>query len=145
MVKVEESVIINVPLEKVFVAGSDPETHLLWETTTIKVEKLSQGSMGKGSKHRGSIRFLGQIINWESVVAEFITDNRVEYAIAARSMRFREKWHFEESEKNTRVTFIFEGNLQGLLRLITPIAVREWQKQARKDLAEMKVVLESKN
>jgi hypothetical protein len=145
MVRVEESVIVDLPVEKVFASGSDPETHLQWETTTIKVDKLSQGPMGKGTRHRGSIRFLGQIIDWESVVSEFVPDSKVEYRIASGSMQFREKWNFTSAEQSTRVTFIFEGDLQGLLKFISPIAVLEWKRQARKDLAKMKNVLELKN
>ena len=144
MVRVEANTIVKLPVEEVFKSAGDPEIHLQWETSTVKLDKLSTGPMGKGTKHRGDVKFLGQIINWESEVANYIPRSKVEYNIAAGSMKFKEVWNFEEVEKNTKVTFIFEGNLQGLLRLISPIAVREWQKQANKDLATMKDILEAK-
>jgi len=142
MVRVVANVIVKLPIERVFDAASDPETHLQWETSTIKVIKVSVGPMGIGTKHQGSVRFLGQRINWESEVIEYHPNSRVVYSITAGSMQFKEKWHFEDVEQNTKVTFIFEGDLRGFLRLFSPVAVWAWQRQAYKDLAKMKTILE---
>ena len=142
MVRIVADVIVELPRETVFDAASDPETHLQWETSTIKVIKVTVGPMGIGTKHQGSVRFLGQRINWESEVIEYQPNSRVEYGITAGSMQFKEKWNFEDVEQNTKVTFIFEGDLCGFLRLISPIAVWAWRRQAHKDLARMKTVLE---
>ena len=59
-------------------------------------------------------------------------------------MQFDENWIVEPINKDAKVSFVFEGNLQGFLQLLGPIAVRAWQKQAETDLARMKKFLETK-
>jgi len=145
MVKVEAGITVNVPIGEVFASACDPEIHLQWETTTIKLEKLSEGPMGKAARHRGSVKFLGKVIDWESVVSEFIPESRVEYNICSGSMQFKEIWLFEEIGQDTRVRFIFKGNLSGLLQLISPVAVHAWRRQAVNDLSAMKKTLELKS
>lgn len=143
MTRVESSKVIDLPLEEVFASVRDPVQHLQWESSTLQVEQTSESPIGMGARHRGAIRFLGRRIDWTSEVTSYEPNTRVVFRVDAGSMELDESWILEPVEGGTRVTFVFEGELRGFWRLVGPIAVRMWQRQAEKDLANMKVVLEA--
>jgi len=67
--KVEQNIVINLPVNEVFAYLSDLENLVEWTSTTVAVKKMVAGTMGVGAVVRCTVRFLGR---WLEMTFEII-------------------------------------------------------------------------
>jgi uncharacterized membrane protein len=67
--KLEHSVIINLPPEEIFAYMSDLENLVDWSSVVISARKISPGAIHVGATVRGTFRFLGR---WLDVSFEIV-------------------------------------------------------------------------
>ena len=71
MINVQVSIVINRPLEEVFVFLSNLENNLKWRSGMIKAEKISEDPTGVGTTYRMINNFFGRQVEGEAVVTEY--------------------------------------------------------------------------
>ena len=69
MIDIEDSVIINQPVEKVFAFATNLENNICWQSDVILSEQTSEGPFGRGATYRLVNRFMGQFFDSEGVIA----------------------------------------------------------------------------
>src|SRR3712207_2635094 len=119
MFKVSESAVIERPPSEVFPIAADPHTQLQWDSSTLKsVEKLTPGSLGKGSRYRGKFKGLGTL---EYEFAEYEPVQRFAHRTKMPMGKVRHVFTFEPVAQGTRLTQegYLEPNLLG--RLMWPV------------------------
>ncbi len=72
--KFENSVVINRPVKRVFDFVTDISNNPKWQTDILELEVSSEGSIELGSTYRCVNRFLGQRIEAEVVVTDYVPD-----------------------------------------------------------------------
>lgn len=100
---------------EVFDVAADPEIQLKWDQgTLLKVEKLTQEPLGKGSRYRGKFKGMGTV---EYEFAEFDRPRRFSHAARIMMGEIRHVFTFEPVVGGTKL--IQEGklkpNLPGML------------------------------
>ncbi len=69
--KVEQSIVINLPAEKISDYVTDVDNLVEWSGAVIAVRKTSPGAIHVGETFRGTIRFLGRWLDLTFEIVEF--------------------------------------------------------------------------
>jgi len=115
------------PVAEVFDTAADPEKQAVWEPETLKrIEKLTPGPLGQGSRYRGKFKGMGTV---EYEFPEYEPPKRFAHRAKVPFGVMRHIFTFEETPEGTRMTQvgILEPNLLG--RVMTPVMARMMPKR----------------
>lgn len=143
MARIEASVVINRPINDVFVYVTDAESWLQWESGLLEVEQTSEGPMGVGTTFRGANKALGRRMEWTSEITEYKPNRKWGQKIISKGWSTVESLTFEPVEGGTRVTLFSQLETSGFFRLVASITARMMQKQIEGNLAKLKGILEA--
>ena len=144
MVRVEEHVTINRPIDEVFAYASDIERQPEWVSPLTDSRKSSSGPTSVGTTYLQTAKFLGRRMEMECEITGY-EPPRV-YAFRAKSGPLHMEMQFtltSEGPDTTEITQVAEGESGGLLKLADPILARTMKKQFEADLETLKTILES--
>jgi uncharacterized membrane protein len=143
MVRVEESVIINRPVEEVFAYTTDISRFPEWSVLVQESEKVSDGPVGLGTTLRTAIQFLGRKFVSEQVVTEFVPDTVFAGKSVSGPIALTITSVYEPAEGGTKFTQVIEGDAKGFFGLADPILARVGKRQLQAQLGTLKDLLES--
>ena len=142
MINVQVNIVINRPLEEVFVFLSNLENNLKWRSGMIKAEKISEGPIGVGTTYRMINNFFGRRVEGEAVVTEYELNRK--YATMNKSgLPIKTQRVFEPVEGGTRVTFSVETEVGGFFKLVEPLMARIGKRRLEADAVMVKELIES--
>ena len=142
--KFEESIFIKRPVADVFAYVSDYSTHPKW-ADAVRVDILTDGPMGVGTKVYYVDRFIGREVGMESEITVYEPPNRMGYKIIT-GMSAEALQTFTEENGGTRLTWEYWANMSGLLsmfKVAESLMVKQGKKQISGSLAKLKIELES--
>jgi uncharacterized protein YndB with AHSA1/START domain len=144
MVKVDTSVLINQPIEKVFEFVTTPENDAQWYIGVESRDHTPGEPAGVGSTSQSTIRFLGVpvTVTWEVIEYEaptMIAVKTIEGPISVKSGYTLEA----VEEGQTKVAVHGEADVGGLFSLAEPLVERMAQRQWEASFENLKDVLES--
>jgi uncharacterized membrane protein len=144
-IKVQKSVVIDLPTPEVFAYVCDVENMLDWSSTTISIRKISPGAMCAGATVRSTFRFLGRWLNVVFEVVEYSTERCLTLKSIAGSPPSLFCYLFEPAEGGrTRVTE--EAIVQlvgGAADRTNPVISSAVTRQIEYDLQTLKEMLEA--
>ncbi len=122
---VEQMFFVARPPEEVFDYVTSPANLSSWQTSNRSGEPLTEGPPGIGSRFRERTNPpLGKVFEQVTEFTEFDRPRRVHVHIVERRYPVDGTWTFEPDRGGTRVGFVAEGELTGLLKLLEPLARR---------------------
>jgi uncharacterized protein YndB with AHSA1/START domain len=121
--RIEETVLIGRPPEGVFDYITDPANLGSWQTSKTAVEQLTPGPPGLGTRGRERTK-PARGKEFEQIVefTEFQRPHRLHVHIVEGPYPIDGTWTFEAEGGGTRLHFIAEGPLRGILWLVSPLA-----------------------
>lgn len=144
MVKVETSVLINQPIEKVFEFVTTPENDSQWYIGVKSRDHTPGEPAGVGSTSMSEIRFLGVAMEVEWEVTEYKPPNKIEVKTTKGPVSVEAEYSFKATaEGQTKVGVEGEADVSGVFSLAEPIVERMAQRQWEASFENLKDVLES--
>lgn len=143
MARIEESVDIKQPVEKVFAYQTEAKNWSKWWSFIPEAEQTSQGPMGVGTTFKGTSRLLGLRMKWVGKTTEYELNRKWAKNITAGSIMLEERPTFDPIEIGTRLTIIFDIKVGGLMKLFSPMIVSSMRKETKKSLINLKSILEA--
>jgi carbon monoxide dehydrogenase subunit G len=143
MIKIEESIIINRPVEEVWKFVSNIENATKWDRGVLEARQTSKGPIGVGSTLQTRRQMLGRQRIGKLRVSEYVPNRMI--ALQASLGQIAEaqiRYSFEPVDSGTRMTGISEVELHGAWRLITPILNLMLERDGREDMANIKRIME---
>ena len=143
MIKVESSVIINQPIEKVFEFMTNPENDAKWYFGLESKDHTPGEPAGVGSTSQSKIRFLGVpvTVTWE--VTEYEPPKMIKAKTVEGPVTVEGTYTFEAvAEGQTKVSVHGEADLVGIFDLAEPLVERMAQRQWDAGFENLKDVLE---
>jgi uncharacterized protein YndB with AHSA1/START domain len=107
MAKIERTVIINAPVEKVFAYITDPMTLLEYLPSMMDVKDVTLTEQGIGSHYRWVYKMAGIPFEGESTVIEFIPNVR-RVVQSKRGIVSTWTWAFEPHDGGTKLSLVVE-------------------------------------
>jgi len=143
MARIEESVEIRRPPDKVFAYTTDAKTWTKWQATFPEAEQTSQGPVVVGTTFKGSIHMMGLTMKWTAKATEYEANKKFGKNIACGSIANEQHNTYEPIEKGTRFTIVYNMKVGGLMMLFSPMIVCSTRKALKKALGNLKGNLEA--
>ncbi|MEP7369506.1 MAG: SRPBCC family protein [Dermatophilaceae bacterium] len=126
--RLQRTVTVEKPLEKVFAYLSDFTTTTEWDPGTVKTI-LASGDGGFGTEYLNTSTFAGRETQLTYVVQELVPNHRIclrgenKTVVAHDTMTFREVGS-ETTGAKTEVTYTADFTFKGVAKLIAPLMTR---------------------
>jgi carbon monoxide dehydrogenase subunit G len=143
MARIEESVEIKRPADKVFAFTTDAKTWTKWQSTFPDAEQTSQGAVGVGTTFKGSIRMMGLTMKWTAKAIEYETNRKFGKNIVCGPITNEQHNTYDPIEGGTKFTIVYNMKVGGLMKLFSPMIVSSTRKALQKALGNLKSVLEA--
>lgn len=117
-----ETIQTDLDREAAFAFVADFANAPAWDPGTATAERIDAGPVGVGARYRLGVRMRGGITPMEYRITEFEAPRRVVLSGHGSGVRATDTITFETSGAGTRVDYVAEIHLEGLLRLIEPLA-----------------------
>ena len=143
MIKVNSSVLVNQPIEKVFEFVTTPENDAQWYIGVESRDHTPGEPAGVGSTSQSEIRFLGipMTVTWK--VTEYELPKKIAVQSIEGSVSIKAAYTFETAgEGQTKVTVSGEAEVGGVFSLAEPLVERMAQRQWDASFENLKDVLE---
>ena len=144
-VHMEDSVQINAPIEAVFAYLTDFRNTSKWHKNMKKVGWKSDGPYGVGSEYDWIETFAGIKMDIGGLITSWDPPFSFTWKPGNSPFPMTGGWIFVEKGKSTLVTRYSDNQLSGLFKLLNSIMVPMAKSQVRKELQELKRLIEAIN
>ena len=141
MIEIDENVMIDRPVERVFAFVTDFKNNTLWQTNVILSEQTSEGPLGEGTTYRLVNRFMGKHLDSEGIISAYVPNQVCSYRFLSGPVDGESRYLFSSVNGGTRFTTIGSISLN-MLKSVEFLARRKARRQVRKDLQTLKKILE---
>ena len=107
MARIEESVEIKCPVDKVFAYTTVASNWPKWHGTIPEAEQTSQGQVGLGTTFRGKYRMMGQTLKWTAKVTEYTTNKKWAKVIDSVSVIIDEHLIYDTIDSGIKFTIVY--------------------------------------
>ncbi len=146
MIRIEESVEINRPVEEVFSYATNPENFPQWVGNVIEVRKDASGPLREGTSFTVEQKLLGRRFEAPFEVIAYEPNRRYAHRSTGGPVPVTMNFTYDEpvSSEGTRLTQRNEGEPGGFFRLVGPVLERALRRQMRTNLENLKDLLEAR-
>ena len=144
MVKFNESIHIQQPVQSVFSYTTDLSNNSQWQSDVLDVQQTSEGPFGVGATYRCINRFMGKEIETEGVISEYAPEKKFSFRFTSGPVTGESSFIFEPVNEGTKFTTVGELDID-LFRMAGFIIRRAAKAQIKNDLLNLKKVLENGN
>jgi uncharacterized membrane protein len=143
MTHIEESIIINRPIEEVFAYVSDFRNTAQWQSGVVDVRVTPEGPMGVGTQATVVRAFLGRRLEMTVEMIEY--EPPTKQAFKAISGPPTTNWRrFEPTAEGTKLSQVIDFHAGGFFALAEPLVARSIRRAVHGGLADLKDLLESR-
>ena len=143
MIHIEESIIINRPIEEVFAFMSETKNLPLWQTDVVEARHAPEGPVQVGTKMSIVRAFMGRKMEGTADIVEYAPPTRYAYKTTS-GPEVTGVNTCEAVAEGTRFTTMFDMQTGGLFSLADPLVSRTIKRSVESGLATLKDVLESR-
>lgn len=144
MLRLEKSVVINQPIEKVFEFVGNPENDSLWQTQIQEAKITSDGPIGVGSTTSQTAHFLGRGIETTGEITKYERNRMFAWKSTSGPIPGEGQTTVEaEGEGQTKVTIMANLDIGGFFKLAEPLVARSGRRQIEANMANLKDILEA--
>ena len=136
--RLQRTVVVDKPLDKVFAYLSDFTTTTEWDPGTVTTV-LDRGDGGVGTTYLNTSAFLGRKTQLTYVVQEFVPGKRIRLRGENQTVIATDTMSFRAAETGTEVTYAAEFTFKGPARFLAPLlrpALERLGNQAEASLRE---------
>lgn len=144
MVKVESSVLVNQPIEKVFEFVTTPENDAKWYLGLESRDHTPGEPAGVGSTSESTIRFAGVSMTVEWEVTAYDPPSMIKVKTTKGPVSIEAGYTFESvNGGQTKISVVGEADVSGVFSLAEPLVERMAQRQWDASFENLKDVLEA--
>lgn len=143
MARIEESVEIKRPADKVFAYMIDVKTWPRWDSGLLEAEQTSPGQMGIGTTIRADMRAMGRRMALTAKVTEYEPNKKWGGTVSSGNMQLEEHFIFDSIAGGTKLTRVYDVQLGGILKLLAPMVLSSMRSGSKKSLSNLKSILEA--
>jgi len=140
--RIEESIEIKRPIDRVFAYTTDVESWPKWQPFP-EAEQTSQGPMGVGSTTKGTIRMMCLTMKWTAKVTEYELDRKLGKNISSGPITIEQHNTYDPIEEGTKFTIAYNIKVGGFMKLFSPIVITLIRRGLKKALSNLKGILET--
>jgi carbon monoxide dehydrogenase subunit G len=130
------------PLEEVFRFVGDFANTERWDPGVASARALTEGPVRVGSRYELTVVFNGRSLPMTYEVTAYDPPNRVELRGSGSAVRARDDIRFEARGEGTRILYLADLRLRGVLRLLEPLFRSRFEGTGRRAIEGMAAALD---
>lgn len=131
MTILRERIDTTLPLDEAFAFIADFANAERWDPGVVTSERIGSGPLGVGARYRLGVRMGGRVAPMEYEITTFEPSRRVVLTGAGSGVAAIDDIRFEATPSGTRIDYLADIRLRGLLRLVAPFAGGAFARIAR--------------
>ena len=143
MARIEESVEIKCPVDKVFIYTTDASSWPKWHPVMLEAEQTSPGQVAVGTTFQGINRMMGRRMAWTAQATEYEPNRKWGKDITSGSIVLEEHLIFDPIEGGTKFTIIYDVRVGGSLKAFSRMVLNSQRNETRESLKNVKKILET--
>jgi len=143
MARIEESIAIKRPVDKVFAYVTDAKNWPKWQSFIPEAEQTSPGSVGVGATFKGISHMMGRNMKWTATATEYDSNKKWSKNITSGNMAIEEHVTCNPAEGGTNFSIAYDMKAGGFLKLLSPLMASSMRKETKKSLGNLKNILEA--
>jgi uncharacterized membrane protein len=143
MARIEASVEIKRPVEKVFAYTTDAKSWPKWQSVIPESEQTSQGPVGVNTTFKGVSHMMGLSMKWTAQTTEYAPYKNFGKNITSAGMIIKQRNTYDPMEGGVKFTIAYDMKVRGVFKLFSPMLVSTMRKELKKSLGNLKNVLEA--
>ena len=143
MVVLREELVVENPLDQVFAFVGDFANSAAWDPGVDRSRTVGDGPVGVGTRYELMVRFGGRRLPMTYEVTEFDPPDRVVLRGSGATVNAVDDIRFEAVDGGTRIRYIADLRLKGVVRLVEPLMRGRLRKVGSDAMAGMKEALAS--
>ena len=144
MERIDAAAEINCPIDHVFAYVIDAKNRPKWEPSILEIEQVSGGD-GPGAKFRGTLQAMGQQLAWTGEITEYSPNENFAFYLESDMLLLEEYVAVDRVDGGTRLSLSYSLELNGIARMMAPLAVRNLGDQMESSLRRLKSILEAES
>jgi hypothetical protein len=143
MIRIDGEIIINRPVDAVFDVLADERNEPRYNPRMLRVEKLSPGPIGLGTRFRAAMRTRPRPTKMTTEFTGYERPRRLASWTHLSTMDIRGALTFDPVPEGTRMRWSWVVEPRGVFKLLSPVVARTGRRQERAIWANLKRVLEA--
>lgn len=143
MEKIEISIPIRCPQEKVFAFVTDIRNDTKWWKAVIHTEKTTEGPIGVGTRFRQTAKVMIVTVHNNFEIVEFDPPHHMRAINHSPELAYDVIYRFNSTGPDTIYTMIAQLEAKGVLRFLLPITLRVLKGQSQRFFSALKTYLET--
>ena len=143
MISFELGILIDRPVEDVFAFISNPMNLPKWQSMVAKVEPVSSGPVGVGSKFKLNTEVMGRKMEGVLEITDFDPSEKFGFKNVAGPVKVNALASFKTVGTATRLNLTGQGEPGGMFKLAEGVLAKQVKGQMEDNLKRLKSVLES--
>jgi len=144
MINVEDSIVINRPVEEVFAFVADQENALQWQEGLLEVRRTTDGPLGVGTKHTIMRKFMGRRVEATNEYVEYEPNKKIAFTGRSGPAHFEVAYLTESVAEGTRLTCQMQMEQRGLFGLMDSLIAGSLKRDFEANFRDLKALLESR-
>lgn len=120
MPTVRETITTDLPADEAFAFVADFANASAWDPGTASSERVGTGPVDVGALYRLGVRMRGRVVPMDYRIAEFESPRRVVLLGSGSGVTARDEITFRPDGRGSRIDYVADIRLGGLLRLVEP-------------------------
>lgn len=144
MTVLNEELKVSRPLDEVFGLVGDFANAEVWDPGVEESRAITEGPVRVGSRYELTVVFNGRRLPMTYEVTAFDPPRRVELVGTGSTVDARDDIRFEATDEGTRILYMADLRLKGVLRLIEPLLRSKFEQVGRRAMKGMRAAFEAK-
>ena len=144
MIRAEESIIIDRPLEEVFAWVGDQTNGPHWQSGLVEVRRTTEGPVGVGTKHTLVRKFMGRRLDADNEYVAYEPNKRIVFKTTSGPVRVEASYLVEPAAGGVRLTSRIEMDASRFLSLADPLIAAGLKREMKAALRVLKNGLEGR-
>ena len=143
MARIEESVEIKSPVDKVFTYTTDAKLWSKWEAIVPKAEQTSQEPLVIGTTFKGTVHMMGVTMNWTAEATQYEPNKQFAKIITSASLIVDQHNTYQAIDGRVKFTVIYDIKVRGIFKLFSPMLIMSLREALKKSLSNVKQNIEA--
>jgi dehydrogenase/reductase SDR family member 12 len=144
MTVLHEELKVSQPLDEVFGLVGDFANAEVWDPGVEESRAITEGPVRVGSRYELTVVFNGRRLPMTYEVTAFDPPRRVELVGTGSTVDARDDIRFEATDEGTRIIYMADLRLKGVLRVAEPLLRSKFEQVGRRAMEGMRAAFESK-
>lgn len=145
MLLVKTEIIIDVPLEQVYLYVADPDNAPEWYDNIDSITWITDKKIVQGAKMDFKARFMGRELAYTYEITHLITREIMVMSTSEGPLPMTTVYEWSKvDEERTRLLMINKGEPKGFAKVAKPLMSSIMTKSNKKDLENLKLILEAR-